>query len=61
MSNDRRGANIRYHMQNSSTVLADVLDDYRGSKAVEYVLEELIANGNMQTIQSVLDLLRRTK
>jgi hypothetical protein len=39
--------------------LATVLDECNGSKAVEYVLEELIADGNTHTIQSVLELIRR--
>lgn len=39
----------------------EVLDDIKGSYAVEYVLEALLAKGNQHTIYSALELIRKAR
>ncbi|HVI41836.1 MAG TPA: hypothetical protein VM577_14385 [Anaerovoracaceae bacterium] len=52
---------VKFALAVDDPTLAETLDELKGSNAVEYVLEALLAKGNEHTLYSALELIRKTR
>lgn len=52
---------VKWSLADDLAALAETLDELKGSYAVEYVLEALLAKGNQHTLYSALELIRKTR